>query len=57
MPTVKVQKRKVTAKGKEYRQYWIGLPKSIAEAMQISKGDSLDVFIEREDLVHRLVSG
>jgi bifunctional DNA-binding transcriptional regulator/antitoxin component of YhaV-PrlF toxin-antitoxin module len=55
MPTVKVQQRKVSAKGKDYEQYWIGLPKSIAEAMQIEKGSELDVFIERGDLILRRI--
>jgi bifunctional DNA-binding transcriptional regulator/antitoxin component of YhaV-PrlF toxin-antitoxin module len=55
MPTVKVQERKVTAKGKDYNQYWIGLPKSIAEAVQIKKGSELEVFVERGDLVLRLI--
>ncbi|MBR9706204.1 hypothetical protein GOV14_04160 [Candidatus Pacearchaeota archaeon] len=55
MPTVKVQQRKVTAKGKNYNQYWIGLPKSLVEAMQIDKSDSLEVFIERGDLVLRRI--
>ncbi len=55
MPTVKVQERTVTAMCKDYNQYWIGLPKSICEAMQIKKGSELEVFIERGDLVLRLV--
>ncbi len=41
---VKVQERKVSAKGKDYNQYWIGLPKSLCEAMQIKKGSELEVF-------------
>ncbi len=55
MPTVKVQQRKVSARGKEYSQYWIGLPKVLCEAMQIKKGSELEVFLDRGDLVLRLV--
>ena len=55
MPTVKVQQKKVKSKGKEYTQYWIGLPKTLCEAMQIGKGSELEVFIERGDLILRFL--
>jgi hypothetical protein len=38
MPKIKVQQRPVKSKGKTYQQYWIGLPKSIVEAMRIREG-------------------
>jgi hypothetical protein len=56
MPKVKVQKRTTKAKGKTYEQYWIALPKTLCESLKIEKGSELDVFIERGDLVLRLVS-
>jgi AbrB family looped-hinge helix DNA binding protein len=53
MPKMKVQSRTVKAKGKEYNQYWIALPKALCEAMQISAGDSLEVFLDRGDIILR----
>jgi bifunctional DNA-binding transcriptional regulator/antitoxin component of YhaV-PrlF toxin-antitoxin module len=55
MPKIKVQEKKVTSKGKEYKQYWIALPKALCESMRIEKGSELEVFIERGDLILRLV--
>jgi bifunctional DNA-binding transcriptional regulator/antitoxin component of YhaV-PrlF toxin-antitoxin module len=53
MPKIKVQQRKVTAKGKEYQQYWIALPKVLCESMKITKGSELEVFVERGDIILR----
>lgn len=53
MPTIKVQSRTATAKGKKYNQLWVGLPKAICEALGIGKGSSLEVFVERGDLILR----
>jgi hypothetical protein len=53
MTTIKVQKRKTKAQGKIYSQYWIALPKVIFESMRKDKGDSLEGFIERGDIVLR----
>ena len=47
---VKVQEKKI---GDKYTQLWISLPKKICEAMQISKGSELKVFVERGDLILR----
>jgi hypothetical protein len=55
MPKVKVQQRKTRAKGKEYQQYWIALPKVLCESMKITKGNELEVFLERGDLILRRV--
>jgi bifunctional DNA-binding transcriptional regulator/antitoxin component of YhaV-PrlF toxin-antitoxin module len=46
MTSVKVQQRKVTAKGKDYSQYWIALPKVLCESLKIEKGSELEVFID-----------
>jgi AbrB family looped-hinge helix DNA binding protein len=53
MPKIKVQQRPIKSKGKTYQQYWIGLPKSISEAMGIKKGSELEVFIDRGDIILR----
>jgi bifunctional DNA-binding transcriptional regulator/antitoxin component of YhaV-PrlF toxin-antitoxin module len=53
MPKIKVQQRTVKAKGKEYTQYWIGLPKVLADAMNIKAGDELETFVERGDIILR----
>ncbi|GBE18984.1 hypothetical protein BMS3Abin16_01596 [archaeon BMS3Abin16] len=55
MPKIKVQQRTVKSKGKEYTQLWIGLPKTLCEAMQIKQGSELEVFVERGDLILRRV--
>jgi hypothetical protein len=55
MVKMKVQQRKVTAKGKEYQQYWIALPKVLCESMQIRNGSELEVFLDRGDLILRRV--
>ncbi len=49
---VRVQEKKI---GDKYTQLWIPLPKKICEAMQISKGSELKVFVERGDLILRRV--
>jgi bifunctional DNA-binding transcriptional regulator/antitoxin component of YhaV-PrlF toxin-antitoxin module len=41
------------SKGKRYKQYWIALPKALCESMRIDKGDTLECFIERGDLILR----
>jgi hypothetical protein len=53
MPKVKVQKRMVKAKGKEYEQFWVALPKTLVESMKIEKGTDLEVFVERGDIILR----
>jgi hypothetical protein len=53
MPKVRVQKRRVWAKGKEYEQLWVGLPKTLVESMRIEKGNELEVFVERGDIILR----
>jgi hypothetical protein len=49
---VKVQEKKI---GDKYTQLWIPLPKKICEAMSITKGTELKVFIDRGDLILRRV--
>jgi bifunctional DNA-binding transcriptional regulator/antitoxin component of YhaV-PrlF toxin-antitoxin module len=53
MPKVKVQQRKVTARGEEYEQLWIDLPKTICEALTIEAGQELELFIEDGDIILR----
>jgi hypothetical protein len=45
MTSIKVQKRSVKSKGKQYSQFWIALPKALCESMKIEKDRELDVFI------------
>ena len=55
MVNVTVQQKKIKARGKEkeYRQYYITLPKQIVEALNIKEKDKLKVFIERGDIILR----
>jgi bifunctional DNA-binding transcriptional regulator/antitoxin component of YhaV-PrlF toxin-antitoxin module len=51
MPKIKVQKRKVKSKGRKYEQFWVALPKTLVESMKIEKGNELEVFVERGDII------
>ncbi len=53
MVVVKVQVKKLKQGNKEYHQYYITLPKQLIEALSISHGDSLNVFLERGDIILR----
>ncbi len=53
MVVVKVQVKKLKQNNKEYVQYYITLPKQLVEALGISQGDRLNVFVERGDIILR----
>ena len=53
MVNVTVQQKKIKARGKEYQQYYITLPKQIVEALDIKEKDKLKVFVERGDIILR----
>jgi len=55
MVNVTVQLKKIKARGKEYRQYYITLPKQIVEALNIKEKDKLKVFVERGDIILRRI--
>ena len=49
---VRVQEKKI---GDKYTQLWIPLPKKLCDAISIEKGSELKVFVEKGNLVLRLV--